>query len=329
MPILVPDKLGDTKVVVLKEQEVLWKRYLASGTDSANRDVTLRNKIVEANIQIVKKVVANRRPNKQNWDDWVQIGQIALIEAVERFDPARKVHFSTYAAHCISGQILHHFRDHDPMIKSRKSGEANTLYRLMVKYWLEIHQAEPTNQQLAEFLGCSLKSVLTAQEARQSIEADSYDRALMLNGPSNYKLRTLLIDVLPSPVEQSEIDDDILWNVVYTVGQLPNVIWLKVIYYRYYEGLTQTETGKKIGYSQMHISRLEREALKWLRNCLSNQSLIAIQEQSNQEVERQKAESNPQWSDLDEFIRAAQRKKEDLGIVTYKTTGTVFIHRSQ
>lgn len=316
-------------MVVPKEQEALWKRYLASGTDSATRDVTLRNKIVEANIQIVKKVVANRRPNKQNWDDWVQIGQIALIEAVERFDPARKVHFSTYAAHCISGQILHHLRDHESMLRSRKSGTANTLYRLMVKYWLEIYQAEPTNHQLAEFLGCTLNSVQTAQEAWQNIEVDSYDRALMLNGPSNYKLRTLLIDVLSSPVEQSEIDDDILWNVVYTVGQLPNVIWLKVIYYRYYEGLTQTETGKKISYSQMHISRLEREALKWLRKSLYNQSPVAIQEQSNQKVERRNTESTPQWSDLDEFIRAAQRKKEDLGIVTYKTTGTVFKPRSQ
>ena len=103
----------------------LWQKY------KDDRSTANRNKLVEANLLLVRNVIAKRFGSFRNdADDLYQVGVLGLIKAVERFDPSQGYKFSSYAAVMILGEIQHYFRDKFETIRSPRGVKAQPIFSL-------------------------------------------------------------------------------------------------------------------------------------------------------------------------------------------------------
>lgn len=198
-------------------------------------------------------------------EDIVQVGFVGLLMAIERFDPDRGLEFSTFATPTIVGEIKRYFRDKSWAVRiPRRLQELNqrsrvTGDRLQVKLG-----RPPSVQELAEAMGVSSEQILEAYEAspaRQTVPLDSPGDA----GGEGAEGRGLA-DRLGSDdenlerVEIRQLLDSAMAHLTPRERQ--------IMYLRFVEELPQSEVAKRVGISQMHVSRLQRAAVEHLRERL-------------------------------------------------------------
>jgi RNA polymerase sigma-B factor len=193
------------------------------------------------------------------YDDLVQVASIALIKAVDRFDPDMGFEFATYATKTILGELKRHFRD---------KGWAMRPPRRIQELYLELSQAvedlsqrlhrSPTIKELVDETGSCEEEVLQAIEAGQSYRTSSLDAS----GPEDENLETRL------RVESEDFDAAELRTAL-----VPHLLSLSerdrsVLVLRFVHGLTQSEIAEQLGVSQMQVSRLLSKSLKALRGSM-------------------------------------------------------------
>lgn len=232
-----------------------------------NRDVALRNKIVENNLYMVE-ILAKKYVGKGiEYDDLYQVGAIALIAAVERFDPTKGFKFSSFATPTILGEIKKHFRDKGWIVK---------VPRLMKELASNISKAKeslsnklgraPTVAEIAEFVGESEENVIKALESSAAYGALSLNQAAYEDGEEG------LYSVLRkyTAKEEKGYDDvenyDIIEKVLQEMTGTNRYIFKK----RFVEELSQSEIANKLGVSQMTISRAEKKILARISEELSS-----------------------------------------------------------
>src|SRR3984885_12737784 len=143
---------------------------------AASRDERLRDELVTEHIGLARRL-AHRFANRgEPYDDLVQVGSIALIKAVDRFDPERGVEFTTYATGTVIGELKRHFRD---------KGWAVRAPRRIQELYLELGHATgelaqkfgrpPTMAELAEATGSTVEAVIEATEAGSGYRTASLD----------------------------------------------------------------------------------------------------------------------------------------------------------
>jgi RNA polymerase sigma-B factor len=234
--------------------EARQRRYAAEHA-TADRDW-----LIERYLPLARHVAARYRGGSEPIEDLEQVAALALVKAIDRFDPARGTSFSSYAVPTISGELRRHFRDHTWALRvprdlqelAVKVGKAEPALQLQLG-------RVPTAAELAEHLDVSIEELLEARDAAGANRMSSLDAPVS----SEDEEGASLADLLGS-------DDEGLDHVerVLTLGSALDVLEPRereILRLRFQEELTQSAIGERVGLSQMHVSRLIRQALDTLR----------------------------------------------------------------
>ena len=246
-----------------EEVRELFARYRAA-TDEDDR-VKLREQLVEQYIGLVEFLARRFRNRGEPLEDLVQVGTIGLLKAIERFDLDREVEFSTYATPTVVGELKRHFRDKGWAVRvPRRLQELHLeLSKVVSELGQEIGRS-PTVVEIAEYTGQSEETVLEGLEIAQAYNFTSLDAPIDVEDGT-----TSFADQLGSHDEQLE-------NLEYRASLAPEMEKLpererRILYLRFYKGLTQSEIADRLGISQMHVSRLLNRTLMRLREALEEE----------------------------------------------------------
>lgn len=234
----------------MEETSVLIERSHAG-------DKEAREVLIENNLGLVHHIVRRFVGRGYDPEDLFQIGCIGLMKAIDKFDLQFDVKFSTYAVPMISGEIKRFLRD-DGMVKVSRSVKENgwkiTQARERLQYVLG---REPTLQELQKETGLSLDDIVMALEAGVEVES-IYKSVYQSDGNEIY-----LIDQLMGDQNEKEY----LLNQM-LVSQLLDELQgteKELILLRYFQGKTQVEIARRLGISQVQVSRLEKKILQKMR----------------------------------------------------------------
>lgn len=189
-------------------------------------------------------------------DDLYQLGCVGFLKAIQGFDESFGTKFSTYAVPKISGEIRRFLRDDGSVKVSRGIKERAQVIR-SARFALEQRLGrEPTLSELQEETGISLEDIAIAETATgpaESIQRES--------GEEGFTLEQVLSDSRQEERLLEHID------LRRSIEQLPERE-RRVIALRFFHGMTQDQTSRVIGVSQVQVSRLERRAVETLRKLL-------------------------------------------------------------
>lgn len=225
---------------------------------SQNGDIESNNIIVENNIGLVWSVVRRFRGRGQELEDLFQIGCVGLIKAIKKFDPSYNVCFSTYAVPMIMGEIKRFLRDHGAIKVSRSLKELSTKAKAIKEMMTNENGVAPSINELAEKLQVSVEDLVMA------IESSYLPESLFSTVNDSDSSQIYLIDRVNGSTAEAEgdlIDKIDLSNVLSTLKGRER----QIIYARYFKEETQEKIAKKLGISQVQVSRLEKKILKELR----------------------------------------------------------------
>jgi RNA polymerase sigma-B factor len=232
------------------QDEKLFRRYVEL------RDPHARSELVARFLPFARDLATRYCQSDESLDDLVQVASIGLLKAIDRYDPKRGTKFTSYAAPTILGELKRHFRDNGWALRVPRDLQERAL---AAKRTLEALSAElgrsATARETAAELGRAPEDVLEALEV-----AASY-RTISLDAPSDHdcgrgaEFAELLGADDPSYelVEEREA-------ITRSWHELPE-LERRVIQLRFFHELSQREIGERVGYSQMHVSRLLRRAL--------------------------------------------------------------------
>jgi RNA polymerase sigma-B factor len=198
-------------------------------------------------------------------EDLLQVGRIGLLQALDRYDPTRGTRFVTYAVTVISGEIKHYFRD--MLWEIRVPRELQDLYRAVPRAEEELRvrmNRTPTMGELAAYLGVSEERIATVMELGSAYQPRSLNTVPAFE---DWDGSEALQDRLGGP--DPGIDAVVEFGPLRSALQHLDARKRWILRRRYFEEWTQTEVARELGISQMHVSRLEREALGQLRRTLA------------------------------------------------------------
>ena len=243
--------VNTAQLPVLSESE---KRQLLLQAHAG--DAGARERMVEGNLRLVLSVVQRFAQRGENLDDLFQVGCIGLIKAIDNFDPAQPVRFSTYGVPMIIGEIRRFLRDNNALRVSRSLRD--TAYRAMqARETLEKQLGrEPTMDEIAGEAGLSRREVTAALES--VVEPVSLEEPVYTDGGD----AMYLIDQVRDPDGEDSWISGLQFRQT-VAGLTPRE--KRIMELRYLRGKTQMEVAQEIGISQAQVSRLEKGALNQFR----------------------------------------------------------------
>ena len=221
-------------------------------------DKEARQKYIEGNLRLVLSVIKRFSSSNENVDDLFQIGCIGLIKAIDNFDSSLNVKFSTYAVPMIIGEIRRFLRDNNTIRVSR-SLKDTAIYAK--ENLIKKNMKEPTINEIATEIGISKEDIVYALDAIQNpmslyepIYTDGGDALYVMDQISDKKNK-----------EENWVEHLSLSEAMKKLGDREQ----EIIGLRFFEGKTQMEVADMIGISQAQVSRLEKNALKVMKNYLT------------------------------------------------------------
>jgi RNA polymerase sigma-B factor len=219
-------------------------------------DLATRDELVDRFMPFARKLAVRYMHSREPMDDLVQVASIGLLNAIERFDPERGKKFTAFAAPTIVGELKRHFRDkgwtiHVPRdLQERVLGMSRHADRLSTELG-----RSPTLDELADALECTVKQAVEAIDAGENYHLTSLDGPAVQDDQEG----SALSDMLGSEDDGFELAED-RQTLATSWAQLPP-LERQVLGLRLVHGLTQREISRRIGYSQMHVSRLLRRSM--------------------------------------------------------------------
>jgi RNA polymerase sigma-B factor len=194
----------------------------------------------------------------------VQVASLGLVKAIDRFDPDRGAKFASYAAPTIVGELKRHFRDKGWALRVPRDLQERALAvgRVTEELSKQLGRS-PKPRDVARALGCRVEQVLEAQEAAASYQAASFDAPTVRDDDA----AAALADVMGAEDPAYELVED--RDAIASSWQALPEVERRVIELRFMSDLTQREIGERMGYSQMHVSRLVRRALSRLEHSVA------------------------------------------------------------
>lgn len=237
-----------SKLPVLPEAE---KRRLLLAVRKG--DANARKQMVEGNLRLVLSVVQRFSDRGESVDDLFQVGCIGLIKAIDNFDPAMNVRFSTYGVPMIIGEIRRFLRDNNAVRVSRSMRDI-ACRAMQAKEKLEKELGrEPSTQEISKALDIPCKTVALALES--TVEPISlYEPTYGEGGDALY----VMDQVGDTDCEENWIDSMLFREAVMQLSPRAK----RIIELRYISGKTQTEVADEVGISQAQVSRLEKSAMQ-------------------------------------------------------------------
>jgi RNA polymerase sigma-B factor len=241
------------------ELRELHRRYKES-TDPGERD-RIRARLVD-NYRDFVYFLARKFANRgEPLDDIVQVGYLGLIKAIERFDPDLGYEFTTFATLTVAGEIKRYFRDKGTAIRfPRRLQELHqSVLRVNEQMKNELGR-EPTVGELADRLGVSPDDVTDAMEMGPAYVPISLDQPI--GAPDGQESRSIAEQIGGADPELDRVEmRDVLDRAMEHLTPRERAIMAM----RFYEQMSQSEIARRLGISQMHVSRLQRAALEQLR----------------------------------------------------------------
>ncbi len=231
----------------------LFRLYKDEGDEEA------REQLIMSHMNLVRYLASKFKNRGEPLDDLIQVGNIGLIKAIDRFDATRGIEFTTFATPTIMGEIKRHFRDKGWSVRvPRRLQELSAKVTQATDQLTTKLQRTPTTEEVAQHLGVEVDEVLEAMES-----AGAYS-PVSLEGPtSDDEDAPALIDrYITEDEELSGADDRML--IEHIIEELsPHE--REIIEMRFVEGLTQVEIAERLGISQVQVSRLLRKTLQKAR----------------------------------------------------------------
>ena len=242
-----------------EELRALHRRYRET-TDPAEKE-RIREQLVNAYHDFVYFLARKFQNRGEPLDDIVQVGYLGLIKAIERFDPDLGFEFTTFATLTVAGEIKRHFRDKGTAIRfPRRLQELHqSVVRVNEQMKNELGR-EPTVAELAERLGVTPDDVTEAIEIGPAYVPLSLDQPI---GSSDGLDSRAVADQIGSP--DPELDRVEMRDVLDRAMEHLTPRERSIMAMRFYEQMSQSEIARRLGISQMHVSRLQRAALEQLR----------------------------------------------------------------
>lgn len=228
---------------------------------SHDGDEEARAQLFEENVGLIWCVVRRFLGRGVESEDLFQIGCIGLLKAIDKFDFAFDVKFSTYAVPMISGEIQRFLRD-DGIIKVSRSLKELAYKAFLAREKLQDRlNREPTLEELAEDMRVEKEELIMAMEASSEVES-LYKPVYQKDGNE-----VPLLEKLEEQDCQEErvLNRMLLSKLLDELGKEER----QLIYLRYFSNKTQTEIGQELGISQVQVSRMEKKILKRMRDMVS------------------------------------------------------------
>ncbi|MBI3911428.1 MAG: SigB/SigF/SigG family RNA polymerase sigma factor [Armatimonadetes bacterium] len=231
-----------------------------------SRDPRLRERLVHAHERMVR-YLAGRFGHAAGTtsEDLIQVGYIGLIAAIDRYDPSKGVSFVTYAVPTILGEIKRYFRDQTWGLKApRRLRELGLALRRIREELEQRLGRPPTVSEMAAAAKVPEERLLQAMDLDRVYQPASLDAQLTDETGSEKATAWEAIGDEDPQMARIEEREALRRAVERLDNRQRQIIWL-----RFYEELSQAEVARRMGISQMHVSRLERQALTKLRLLLS------------------------------------------------------------
>ena len=219
-------------------------------------DRDAREQLIAGNLRLVLSVIQKFTGRGESADDLFQVGCIGLIKAIDHFDPAQPVRFSTYGVPMIIGEIRRFLRDNNALRVSRSLRD--TAYRAMQSREALEKQLgrEPTMDEIAQAAGLARREVTAALES--VVEPISLEEPVYTDGGD----AMYVIDQVRDPDGEDSWISGLQFRQT-VAGLTPRE--KRIMELRYLRGKTQMEVAQEIGISQAQVSRLEKGALNQFR----------------------------------------------------------------
>lgn len=226
-----------------------------------NENQDAQTELVEHYQKLVESLAYRYSKGQSHHEDLVQVGMVGLLGAIKRFDVSYDRRFEAFLVPTVVGEIKRYLRDKTwsvhvprrikeigPKIKNANDDLTNTLER------------SPTIGEIANHLEVTDEEVLEAMEMSQSYNALSVDHSVEADKDGS---TVTLLDVMGEHDDNYDLAEQRL--ILERILPILSAREREIIQFTFMEGLSQKETGEKIGLSQMHVSRLQRTAINKLR----------------------------------------------------------------
>ena len=239
------------------EVNELFKRYKETG------DIALRNQIAEKYLYIADILAKKFVGRGVEYDDLKQVASLALLRGIDRFEPDLGMQFTTFITPTITGEIKNYFRDKSRMVKlPRRLGEISVAVKKYSAQYESEKGIKPSVKQIAIALKLTEEEVVNALEIGGIVSLDS------MASSADDENETSLYSLLGGEedgYERFEIKE-VLKSAMRDFSDTEKAL----VKYRYFDELSQSETAKRLGVSQMFVSRMERKLLSALKEKLKN-----------------------------------------------------------
>lgn len=220
----------------------------------ASGDPALRDQLVEEYLWLARHGARRFAGRGESADDLLQVASLALVKAVDRFDPELNLRFATFAMPTIVGELRRHFRDRTwSMRVSRRLKDLHLELRTASEELAHALGHPPSVAELADALEITVEEVLEAMEAGATYRTASLDAAPVGSDSG--------AEVVVPGEDHAELDATSERVAVQESLATLSHRDRRVVYLRFYLGLTQAEIAEEIGVSQVHVSRILRASL--------------------------------------------------------------------
>ena len=228
-------------------------------------DKTARDKLVTDNMGLVWSIVRRFGGRGYEMEDLFQIGSIGLMKAIDKFEIAFDVKFSTYAVPMITGEIKRFLRDDGPIRISRTLKENGWKVKQAAQKLAHSLGRDPSLEEIAAETGMEREDVVLAMEA--GVEVESIYKTVYQSDGNEIQLLDKVAAGGGSGVWEDEEKDRLLNHMLLEqlLEELPEAD-RDLIRMRYFENMTQSEVAKNLGISQVQVSRLEKKILLSMRH---------------------------------------------------------------
>ena len=240
--------IGPSRSQRAREDARLFERYRRTGDPAARAELT------ERFLPLARSLARRYDRGDESLDDLTQVASLALLKAIDRFDPQRPVAFSSFAVPTIVGELKRYFRDYGWSVRvPRPLQELALRVQRDSDRFASEHGHAPTAGQLAQRLGVDVEQILEAREAVGARRAASLERPP--DGADDER-----------PVHELSVDDPgfAAAEDAATISRLTAVLSERdreILHLRFEQDLTQSEIAAQIGCSQMHVSRILQRAI--------------------------------------------------------------------
>ncbi|GAB2555680.1 RNA polymerase sigma factor SigB [Gracilibacillus alcaliphilus] len=249
-----------------REDEVYqWIRDFQENPDNQE----IQEKIVLTYQKLVRSLARKYAKNELIYEDLEQVGMLGLLAAIRRYDPEVGKSFESFAIPTIIGEIKRFIRDKTWSVHvPRRIKELGPKIKKATEVLTAEQQKSPTVKEIADYLEVSEEELLETLEMSQSYNALSVDRKIEADSDGS---EVSILDLVGNEEAGYEnVDQKLLLEKILPIL---NEREQQILTYTYFENKSQKETGELLGISQMHVSRIQRQSLKKLREALQSENM--------------------------------------------------------